>query len=106
MAQPTIVDLFGAGAALNVGNDLTIPYAALQAAGVSGAPPTAAEAYGAIVKNAHTWLAANVDDAVMVDSELRITAPSVRNGVDRTEFVYSNSFFADYAAPTFDPDQV
>lgn len=106
MPQPTYADLFGPGATLDGSNNLTIPYAALQAAGISGNPPAALESYAAVTKTASTWLAANTDEAVQASVEQRITAPSVRNGVDRTEFVYSTSFYGNYNAPTFDPDEV
>jgi len=107
MSQPTYSDLFGAGAAINqaTGN-LEIPLTALAAAGLNEADPSATSALGAIVKNAHSGLSTNEDEEVMVTSTLSIFAPVQRNEEDRTEFGFTLNFYANYDAPTFDPDEV
>ncbi|MDJ0677029.1 MAG: hypothetical protein QNJ36_16880 [Calothrix sp. MO_167.B42] len=107
MPQPIHSDLFGAGASINqaTGN-LEIPLIALATAGLNTENPSATGTLGAIIKNAHSWLSANVDEEVMVTSSLEEIAPIDRNGQERTEFGYTINFYADYEAPIFDPDEV
>lgn len=108
MAQPTFTDLFGASATYNVGTDkFEISKAALEAAGITNASTaTALEILGAIAKNAHAWLVANTDEAVMATSTLEISSPFFRNDIEKTSFIFNLQFFGAYAAPTFDPDDV
>ena len=107
MPQPTYSDLFGTGAAINQATGkLEIPLTALAAAGLDAENPTATNALGAVVKNAHGWLETNEDEGVMVASTLSTFAPVDRNEEERTEFGYTLNFYGDYNVPTFDPDQV
>ena len=108
MAQPTFADLFGAASAYNgTSNKLEIPKAALEAAGVANAATAQPiELFGALIAFAHTWLAANTDQAVMSASRLSVNAPFQRNAVDKTSYTYQIQFFGTYNAPTFDPDDL
>ncbi|MGF1963024.1 MAG: hypothetical protein RMX99_026445, partial [Aulosira sp. DedVER01a] len=94
-------------ATFNTGtNKLEIPIAALAESGLDATEPTALEALGAIIKNSHSWLSANTDEAVMANSSLNIFAPTTRNSLPKTQFAYSVNFYGSYASPTFDPDEV
>jgi hypothetical protein len=108
MAQPTAENLFGTGANYNATTDkFEITKAALEAAGITNAATAAPiEIYAAIVKNAHSWLVSNTDEAVLAASSLSVSAPFFRNGVDKTSFTYQAQFFGAYNAPAFDPDDL
>jgi hypothetical protein len=105
MTQPTFTDFFGSAATYNsTTNKLEIPLSTLS--GLDSTAPTASQALAAIVKSAYAWLAANTDDAVLVDTDLTVIAPSTRNGIQRTQFNYSLQFYAPYSQPTLDPDNI
>lgn len=107
MPQPSYSDLFGAGSQWNAAtNRLEIPLSALQSAGLTNNSPTALEAYSGIIKNGHTWLSSNTDQAVSATSDLTISAPIPRNGIPKTQFQFATRFYGSYSAPEFLPDQV
>lgn len=103
--QPGITDLFGANSTFSGSPKvLEIPLTSLPA--LTSANPTPLELYAAIVSFAHTWITANTDQSVLVDSTLTISSPITKNGVPRTQFQYAERFYGTYTAPTFDPNQV
>lgn len=108
MAQPTLEDIFGTLSAVNqdTGN-LEISYSALNQMGLYNFndqyPLTL---LAAIIKRANEWLEANQDQAVKATSTYTSSSPSNRNGVDKTEFAFSFSFYGNYQTPTFDPDDL
>ncbi|QLE41687.1 hypothetical protein FD723_15530 [Nostoc sp. C052] len=105
MTQPAITDLFGANSTFSgTPKVLEIPLTSLPA--LTGSNPTALELYAAIVSFAHSWISANTDQSVLVDSTLTISSPVTKNGVPRTQFQYAERFYGAYTAPTFDPNAV
>lgn len=108
MAQPTFTDLFGAGATYNPAtNNLEIPKAALENAGIAdAATATPIEILGAVTKLSHDWLSVNTDEAVMANSRLDTSSPFFRNNVEKTSFIFNLQFFGNYNAPIFDPDDL
>jgi hypothetical protein len=108
MPQPKYSDLFGIGAAYNIDTDkFEISKAALEAAGINNARTAQAiEVLGAIVKNAHAWLALNQDEKVMAASRLDISSPLFRDNLEKSSFIYNMQFFGNYLAPIFDPDDL
>jgi hypothetical protein len=103
MAQPTAVELFGAGTTISGGN-LTVPLSGLTDTGLSGTAPI--EVYAAIVKKSSDWLVANTDETVMAASTASVFAPSTRNALSKTQFTFALSFYGAYTSPTLDPDDL
>lgn len=107
MPEPNFTDLMGIGSQWNASaNRLEVPFSALAPTGLSSNPPSALEVYGAIIKNAHAWLSNNRDESVGAASELSVTAPYPRNGQQKTQFQFSERFYASYDAPEFNPDSL
>jgi len=105
MAQPTIVELLGAGTVIDIPNQLvSIPAQVFIDNGLidlSTAQPI--EIVAVLVKNATSWLTNNNDEAVNADGNLTVNTPAIRNNIEKTLFAFTFEFFGNYTEPIFNP---
>lgn len=107
MANPTIEELFGAGASTTVNGDgLFIPAATFTAEGITIATANSVEAFACVVKKVHSVIEPNTDETILMTSRLNVSTPSLRNNVETTNFDYGFEFFGAYTEPTLDPNDL
>jgi len=105
MAAPTIEELFGLGAFVDVNSGaLTIPELALDGQGLPSIfNATPVQVLAAIVKRSSDSLIANTDDTINAESTTSVLAPATRNGIDRILFSFILEFYLPYSVPNFLP---
>lgn len=106
MPQPQFGEIFGSSASIDPnGLSITIALGDLGIAGLDELDPNKPlSILAGIIKNASFFLLTNTDEAVPAACTFQIISPTNRNQVDKTEFIFSFSFFNIFIPPDFDPD--
>jgi hypothetical protein len=106
MTQPTYPNLLGTDAAKD-GYSVVIPLQVFTDAGITDVTTmTALEAFGVLLAKASTWLETNTDASVMASASSFVSAPSTRNGLEKTQFNHSISLYGSYTSPAFNPNDL